>query len=160
MHVLLSRQLAGSGAVPGGTTPYRLTRYPILDVNRPMTRRANGLLLMAGTLLLASCANNEVDRRIGGLERRIDELRQRVVSLEEAQSNEPRPVQAPCVNPEELRAQIKALWARREALSLNYTDAHPNIRTVDKQIERLEQRLQDSEATNAPCGGKHPADRD
>lgn len=133
---------------------------PLLDVNRPMKRRTAFLLPLLGTVLFAACASSEVDQRIAALERRIDKLGQRVGSLEQAQSTAPRPVQAPCVDPEQLRAQIKTLWARRDALSLNYTDAHPGIRNIDKQIERLEQRLRDTESAAVACEDTRPADRD
>ena len=133
---------------------------PLLDVNRPMKRRTAFLLPLLGTILFAACASSEVNQRIAALERRIDKLGQRVGSLEQAQSTAPRPVQAPCVDPEQLRAQIKTLWARRDALSLNYTDAHPGIRNIDKQIERLEQRLRDTESAAVACEDARPADRD
>ncbi len=119
-----------------------------------MTSRANRLLMILVTALLAACASDGVEPRVVSLERQIDELRQRLDSLEESRSVELPATQVVCTDPADMNAQIKALRMKRDALSLRYTDSYPDVTDIDKQIRRLEQHLKASKESGARCDSK------
>lgn len=119
-----------------------------------MTSRANRLLMILVTALLAACASDGVEPRVVSLERQIDELRQRLDSLEESRSVELPATQVVCTDPADMNAQIKALRMKRDALSLRYTDSYPDVTDIDKQIRRLEQHLKASKESSARCDSK------
>ncbi len=103
--------------------------------------------------MLSGCATSEVDRRLEALEDRVDALAVKLESLERAQQAErDQTTPTPCINEKEIRSQINVLRSERAKLSVKYTDAHPTMRELSRQIRYLEQRLERIDSTAEPCG--------
>jgi hypothetical protein len=98
----------------------------------------HGRLLLLG-LLLAGCASHEVVPPVAGqttAEQRLTDLERRMQRLES------RPlVEAPYGNREEIQARIGQLEAERGKLLLKYTEQHPAVRDIDRQLLILRAQL-------------------
>jgi len=98
-----------------------------------------GQLLLLG-LLLAGCAPHEAVPPVAGsqttTEQRLMDQERRLQRLESRP-----PVQAPYGNREDIQTRIGQLEAERGRLLLKYTDQHPAVRDIDRQLLILQEQL-------------------
>jgi hypothetical protein len=102
-------------------------------------QRGRVLLLPLG-LLLAGCASQDAVPPVAGsqaaTEQRLTDLERRLQRLESRP-----PVAAPYGNREEIQAHIGQLEAERGQLLLKFTEQHPAIRDIDRQLLILREQL-------------------
>lgn len=89
--------------------------------------------------VLVGCATRQtppVPETAGTVDQRLDDLERRLQRLE----GRP-PVAAPYRDRGEIQAHIKALESERDKLLVKYTDQHPAVRDIDRQLLILNEQL-------------------
>lgn len=126
-----------------------------------MNKRSIQLLLVFVTMIVTACASNGVDPRIEDLDNRITELEERVEAVEEAQRVRSQPVPEPtiCQQKKALGNELEALQSKRAAMSIRYTDKHPAVRDLDRQIRRISQQSVLLGTPTTPCGAVDPSEK-
>lgn len=102
----------------------------------------SGYALLLVTLGLSACANVTPDggSARGPTEQRLDELERRVESLESRPE-----VHAPLRTREDVLKHRDSLVAERGKLLTRYTEQHPAIRDIDRQLRILDLQLKSLE---------------
>lgn len=90
-------------------------------------------------VIFAGCVTDDVDLRVESLEAQVSTLEQRIEDMEAAQDAAKKPqdhtVETPqCVKREALQGRIADLLNRRGTLLIKYTEKHPDIVELDRQI--------------------------
>lgn len=118
-----------------------------------MNKQSIRLLLVFATTIVTACVSNGVDPRIEDLDNRVAELEKRVEAVEEAQRVRSQPVLEPtiCQQKKALGDQLEILQNKRAAMSIKYTDKHPAVRDLDRQIRRISQQTALLEMPAVPC---------
>ena len=106
---------------------------------------------------LAGCVTDDLNRRIQGLEKQVTALENRVESIEAAREEEkearPQPIPAPCLKKEVLQDRIGGLLNRRADLLIKYTDQHPDIVELDRQIHLAQSQIRMLDTSATSCAG-------
>lgn len=105
--------------------------------------RWRSLVAFAWPVLLGACAQHTPsppDPEVDALQQRIQVLERRVEILEAQVSS------LPALSPssrEEVDGRIRSLQSQRSALLERYTDAHPDVREIDRRLRllRLQQEM-------------------
>ena len=107
--------------------------------------------------VLAGCVTDDINQRMESLQTQVIGLEERIEDLEAAQKAEKKAwdnsVPAPCVNRGTLEGRILNLLKRRSALLINYTDQHPNIVELDRQIRLAQDQIRMLDGAETSCGG-------
>jgi hypothetical protein len=109
----------------------------IVDATSPSLLR-----ILPFALSLAACAPaaSVPDSDSGRIEQRLTEIERRVEQLESRP-----PVQAPLRTREEIQKHRDSLLAERGKLLTSYTEQHPAIRDIDRQLRILDLQLKSVE---------------
>ena len=106
---------------------------------------------------LAGCVSNDINLRIESLEKQVTELENKVEDIEAAQKAESKArtqtIPASCPTREVLRGRIKTLLNERSKLLIRYTENHPNIVELDRQIRLAQEQIRMVGTTGNSCSG-------
>jgi len=96
-------------------------------------------------VVLAGCVTDDVNLRLENLEKQIIGIEDRIEDLEALQKAEnkarDKSLPVPCVKRETLQSRISNLLKRRSALLINYTEKHPDIVELDRQIRLAQDQM-------------------
>jgi hypothetical protein len=106
---------------------------------------------------LAGCVTDDIILRVEDLERQVIGLEDRIEDLEAAQTAEKNArdnsAPAPCVNRGTFQGRIESLLTKRGALLIKYTDQHPDIVELDRQIRLAQDQIRMLDTAGTTCDG-------
>jgi uncharacterized protein involved in exopolysaccharide biosynthesis len=126
-------------------------------VYKPVKNPAPHYLPVIMVAVLAGCVTDDINLRIESLEKQVTELENTVEDIEAAQKAEKKArtqtIPAPCLTREALRGRIKTLLNERSNLLIRYTEKHPDIVELDRQIRLAQDQIRMLDAAETPCSG-------
>lgn len=124
---------------------------------KPVKNPAPHYLPVIMVAVLAGCVTDDINLRIESLEKQVTELENKVEDIEAAQKAEKKArtqtIPASCLTREALRGRIKTLLNERSKLLIRYTEKHPNIVELDRQIRLAQEQIQMVDTTGNSCSG-------
>ncbi len=106
---------------------------------------------------LAGCVSDDINLRIESLGKQVTELENKVEDIEAAQKAEKKArtqtIPAPCPTREALRGRIKTLLNERSNLLIRYTEKHPDIVELDRQIRLAQEQISMVDMAENSCNG-------
>lgn len=104
----------------------------------PKRKSWGGLALLSCTLILSACTQISPKPESNRIEKRLEELEQRVDSLERLYATT---ASHPLRSREEIEERIQSLEAERTTLLEKYKQAHPYVRDIDLRLRLLRSQL-------------------